>query len=71
MWDHIYVSEKLRELEEERARRGAGRPAPQRRPGLLGPAARRTGRALRWLGEGLEAWGTARPARETNTATFE
>ena len=71
MWDHIYVSEKLRELEEERARRKASRPAPNKRPVLLGPAARRTGRALRWLGEGLEAWGTARPARETNTATFE
>ncbi len=71
MWDHIYVSEKLRELDEERARREAGRTAPKRRPVLLGPAARRTGRALRWLGEGLEAWGTARPARETNTATLE
>ncbi|MEE8345798.1 MAG: hypothetical protein V3S20_00485 [Dehalococcoidia bacterium] len=71
MWDHIYVSEKLRELEEERARRKAGRPAPKRGPVLLGPAARRTGRALRWLGEGLEAWGTARPARQSNTATFE
>ncbi len=71
MWNHIYVSEKLRELEEERARREAGRPAPKRRPVLLGPAAQRTGRALRRLGEGLEAWGTARPARETNAATFE
>ena len=71
MWDHIYVSEKLRELEEERARRKAGRPARNRRPVLLGPAARRTGRALRWLGEGLEAWGGARPAGETNAATFE
>lgn len=71
MWNHIYVSEKLRELEEERMRREAGRPAPNRRPVLLGPAARRTGRALRRIGEGLEAWGAARPARETNAATFE
>ncbi len=70
MWNHIYVSEKLRELEEERMRREAGKPAPNRRPVLLGPAARRTGRALRRLGEGLEAGGTARPARETNSATF-
>ena len=71
MWDHIYVSEKLRELDEERARRKAGRPAPNKRPVLLGPAARRTGRALRRIGEGLEAWGTARPARETNAVTLE
>ncbi len=71
MWNHIYVSEKLRELEEERARRALERPSPNRRPVLLGPAARRTGRALRRIGEGLEAWGTARPARETNAATFE
>ncbi len=70
MWNHIYVSEKLRELEEERARQEAGRPAAKRSP-VLGPAARRTGRALRRIGEGLEAWGTARPARETNAATFE
>jgi hypothetical protein len=71
VWNHIYVSEKLRELEEERARRASERPSPKRRPVLLGPAARRTGRALRQLGEGLEAWGTARPARETNAPTFE
>jgi hypothetical protein len=71
VWNHIYVSEKLRELEEERARRASERPSPKRRPVLLGPAAQRTGRALRRIGEGLEAWGTARPARETNAATFE
>ncbi len=68
MWNHIYVSEKLRELEEERARRAPERPSPKRKPVLLGPAARRTGRALRRIGEGLEAWETAQPARETNAA---
>ncbi len=71
MWNHIYVNEKLRELEEERARRAPERPSPNRKPVLLGPAARRTGRALRRIGEGLEAWGTARPARETNAAALE
>ena len=71
MWNHIYVSEKLRELEEERARRAPETSSPNSRPVLLGPAARRTGRALRRIGEGLEAWGTSRPAGETNAATFE
>ncbi len=71
MWNHVYVSEKLRELEEERARRAPQRPPQTRRPVLRGPAARRTGRALRRIGEGLEDWGTARPARETNAATLE
>jgi hypothetical protein len=70
VWKHIYVSEKLRELEEERERRAPQRPPQSRKP-VLGPAARRTGRALRRIGEGLEAWGTARPARETNAATFD
>lgn len=61
MWYELYVREKLRELEHERARRyryprlalGPGRP----------PAAallRSAGRVLRRAGEGLEAWGAAR-----------
>ncbi len=66
MSNHIYVSEKLRELEEKRALRALQRPPPNKRP-VLGPAAHRAGRALRRLGEGLEAWGSAPPARETET----
>jgi hypothetical protein len=67
MWGHIYVSEKLRELEDEAARRTPERPLPNRKP-VLGPVARRAGRALRRIGEGLEAWGSAPPARETDAA---
>lgn len=67
MWNHIYVSEKLRDLEEERALRALQRPPTNKRP-VLGPAARGAGRTLRRIGEGLEAWGSAPPARETDPA---
>jgi hypothetical protein len=62
----LYVQEKLRELETERALVRSRMPRPPRvprRPGprtpLLAPLARRAGRALRRLGAGLEAWGAA------------
>ncbi len=57
-----YVTEKLRELDQEsRANRRAFRlPAPARKP-VVGPLARATGHAIRRLGEGLEAWGTPPP----------
>jgi hypothetical protein len=48
-----YVSEKLRELEAERARRASLGPQPTP---VLGPLARAAGRALRRMGEGLESW---------------
>jgi hypothetical protein len=67
VWNHIYVSDKLRELEEERALRALQRPQPKKRP-VLGPAVRRAGRTLRRIGEGLEAWGSAPPARDTDAA---
>ena len=54
---HPYVSEKLRELEAERARRVSPRPQPTP---VLGPLARAAGRAFRRIGEGLESW--ANPA---------
>ena len=66
MWQYIYVSEKLRELENEPARREPERPRADRKP-LLGPVARRLGQVLRRIGEGLEVWGSALPARETDT----
>lgn len=65
MWDNIYVSEKLREFEEERKRHLPKGSSPSRKP-VLGPVARRMGRALRRIGEGLEAWGSAPPATETD-----
>ncbi|MBI2912594.1 MAG: hypothetical protein HYY03_01590 [Chloroflexi bacterium] len=55
MWTHLYVNEKLRELEREVARR-TFRPQPPRRKPVVGPAVRAAGGALRRLGEGLESW---------------
>ena len=52
---HPYVSEKLRELDAERARRAPPPPLPTP---VLGSLARAAGRALRWMGEGLESWAT-------------
>ena len=61
---HPYVSEKLRELEAERARRAPPRLPSTPKP-VLGPLARTAGRALRRMGEGLESWATpAIPSRE-------
>ena len=54
---HPYVSEKLRELEAERARRAPLGPQPTPMLSVLAQAA---GRALRRIGEGLESW--ANPA---------
>jgi hypothetical protein len=65
VWGDIYVSDKLRELEAERTRRVPETPPPNRKP-VLGPMARRAGRALKRIGEGLEAWGSSPPARETD-----
>ena len=48
-----YVTEKLRELDIDLARRAPPRPAPSP---VLGPLARAAGRALRRMGEGLESW---------------
>ena len=48
-----YVTEKLRELDIDLARRAPPRPAPSP---VLGPLARAAGRALRRVGEGLESW---------------
>ena len=48
-----YVTEKLRELDIDLARRAPPRRAPSP---VLGPLARAAGRALRRIGEGLESW---------------
>ncbi len=62
----LYAQEKLREFELERAL-ARGRLAREAKPPrrgngrmpLLATLARRVGRALRELGAGIEAWGTA------------
>ena len=53
-----YVTEKLRELDIDLARRAPPRPAPSP---VLGPLARAAGRALRRMGEGLESWAAPTP----------
>jgi hypothetical protein len=56
-WHHIYVQEKLREIEQLNSKRHEapveqrGRPKP-----VVGPVALRAGRVLRRFGEGLESW---------------
>jgi hypothetical protein len=54
----LYVREKLRELEA--GRRVPPRPRSTATP-LMGPLARTAGRALRWVGEGLESWSAPTP----------
>ena len=60
MWRDIYIAEKLRDLSPERdSRKDAARAAlafPSRRSQPLKPFVRLTGRTLRRVGEGLEAW---------------
>ncbi len=58
----FYVREKLREFERTQTTLLSRRPdsAPRRAP-VIGPAARRTGRLLRRLGEGLESWAGREP----------
>ena len=57
MWTDLYVSEKLRQLEKERALATPSRPPS--RESLLSPLARAAGRALRRMGDGLESWAGA------------
>ena len=59
-----YVTDKVRELEAERARRAPPRPQPAP---VVGPLARVAGRALRRIGEGLESW-AAPPVPESDAA---
>lgn len=68
MWQHVYVWEKLRELE---AKRPAGHQMPEkpRTPRVAAGVVRMTGRLLRRMGEGLESWAAPsqpeqRPERE-------
>lgn len=60
MWVHLYVSEKLREIEEERlarARVAAVRTSLTQKPTATSRLAAAAGRRLRRLGELLETWG--------------
>ena len=75
-----YVSDKLRELDAELARRAAPFAGAAPTP-VLGPLARTAGRVLRRVGERLESWSTsaipesngARPgaASQTTGSTFK
>ena len=72
---HVYVNEKLRELRELKFKSGPR--LTEERPGkhkpVVGVIARKAGRALRRIGEGLESWGSpltpkrAAPAQHRNT----
>ena len=52
-----YVTDKVRQLEAERARYDAPQPQPVL---LVSPLARAAGRLLRRMGDGLESWATSR-----------
>ena len=58
MWQEQYVAEKLRDLARER-REPVPLPASPASKPRLRPFAQLTGRTLRRLGEGLEAWASA------------
>lgn len=61
MWTHDYVSEKLRQLEEERLNRvriARVRQTLPRRATASGRLAAVTGRFLRRVGETMEYWAT-------------
>lgn len=65
VWVHLYVSEKLREIEDERlarARVAVVRATLSRKPTAASRLAAAAGRGLRRVGEFLETWGT--PAGE-------
>lgn len=55
MLTDLYVREKLRELDAERARRALPHPSLTPVP-MVGLLARAAGRVLRRVGEGLESW---------------
>jgi hypothetical protein len=69
MLHNQYVTEKLRELQNERrdlllGMRMAEAAAAERRPKhkpVIGPVLRAAGRTLRRAGEGLEGWGSPEP----------
>jgi hypothetical protein len=55
MWQHVYVWEKLRELERERPA-NHHMPEKPKRTRVAAGVMRMTGRLLRRMGEGLESW---------------
>ncbi|TMB69653.1 MAG: hypothetical protein E6J43_03905 [Chloroflexi bacterium] len=67
-----YVTQKLRELENERAgsslkmrlAEAAASDRRRRSKPFIGPLLRAAGRTLRLAGEGLEGWGSAEPDSE-------
>ena len=71
-WRDIYVQEKLREFDKLNARNTPLplQKAPRRPKPVVGPIARRAGRALRRFGEGLESWGAPAPAERASRAQY-
>lgn len=68
MWVHLYVNEKLRELDEVRLARISSadlKALMSQRPSLFGRVAAVSGRSLRRFGEALEIWATLPGERET------
>jgi hypothetical protein len=55
MWQHLYVRQKLRELERERPARRDTPAKPQTDP-MTARVTRMMGRLLCRMGEGLESW---------------
>lgn len=71
-WQHIYVAEKLRELEQMDSKRQQPRLEPPRKPKpVIGPVARKAGRALKKFGEGLESWGAPPPPEQPRGAQYQ
>lgn len=74
MWTHLYVAEKLRQLELEdrvnRARIATLRRGISRRPTRTGRLAASTGRFLRRVGEALERWPAPASERERLNTAF-
>ncbi len=67
MWVHLYVAEKIRELDEERLARiriAELRKLESQRPPVFGRVAAGSGRAMRRIGEALELWATPANERE-------
>lgn len=67
----IYVAEKLRELEQTGQRHGPFREPPRKPRPVIGPIARKAGRALRRFGEGLESWGGPQAPEQPRSAQYQ
>ena len=58
MWAHVYMAEKLRELEDERLSRGVKHVQNMPQASVISRVAAAAGRSLKRAGQGLESWAT-------------